>query len=312
MVRGVLSQITRKLQIIIQRKSEVNQVSWRPSFIAISSNSFSRLAPFDLLRWISQHYGFGTFIHYIKGVLTEKTKKESKEKLEQLIKMGAASNAGIYVDTITSPSFKTAVAQIVQIPGMSGMDNNSILFEFLKEEPDDISDIVDGIQFAALVDFNICVLRSSERHFGYKQKIHIWLTPGDFRNANLMILLAYIIIGHPEWSGCEIEIYAAFEKKELTREVKKLNTLIEKGRIPISGKSVQQVPWNKRIKSFENIVCEKSENADLVIMGFSLDKITDQKGEYFKMFSSVNDLLFVRAGHYLYCWPNSPGCWDND
>jgi amino acid transporter len=299
MIKGVLSQITRKLQIIIQRKSEGDQTSWRPSFIALSSTSFTRLAPFDLLRWISHHYGFGTFIHFIKGALTEQTKQEAKTKLEQLIKMGAASKAGIYVDTITSPSFKTAIAQIVQIPGMSGMDNNSILFEFLKEDTGDISDIIDGIQFAALVDFNICVLRSSERHFGYKQKIHIWLTPGDYRNANLMILLAYIIIGHPEWNGCEIEIYAAFEKKELAREVKRLNILIEKGRIPISGKSVQQVPWNKRVKSFENIVSEKSENADLVIMGFSLDKITDQKGEYFRMFPAVNDLLFVRAGQKI-------------
>ena len=299
MLRGVFSQITRNLQIIIQRKSRVSQTSWRPSFIAISSRSFIRLAPFDLLRWISHHYGFGTFIHFIKGVLTEQTKQEAKVKLEQLIKMGAASNAGIYVDTIISPSFKTAVAQIVQIPGIAGMDNNCILFEYLNNDADDIPDIVDGIQFAALVDFNICVLRSSERHFGYKKKIHIWLTPTDYRNANLMILLAYIIIGHPEWEGCEIEIYASFESEEQSREMEKLDSLIKKGRIPISGKTVQQVHWNKNVKTFENIVSEKSENADLVIMGFSLDKITDQKGEYFKMFADVKDLLFVRAGQRI-------------
>lgn len=299
MLRGVLSQVTRNLQIIIQRKSKVSQTSWRPSFIAISSHSFTRLAPFDLLRWISHHYGFGTFIHFIKGVLTEQTKQEAKAKLEQLIEMGAASRAGIYVDTIISPSFKTAVAQIVQIPGIAGMDNNCILFEFLEEETNNIPDILDGIQFAALVDFNICVLRSSERHFGYKKKIHIWLTPNDYRNANLMILLAYIIIGHPEWAECEIEIYAAFESEEQAKGVKKLDLLIQKGRIPISGKTVQQVHWKKGVKNFENIVSEKSENADLVIMGFSLDKIMDQKGEYFRRFVGVKDLLFVRAGQRI-------------
>ena len=131
------------------------------------------------------------------------------------------------------------------------------------------------------------------------QKIHIWLTPGDYKNANLMILLAYIIMGHPEWKDSEIEIFAAFERKGLAREVNKLNVLIEKGRIPISGKSVQQIPWNKRVKTFENIVCERSENADLVIMGFSLDKIVDQKGDYFKMFPSIKDTLFVRAGQKI-------------
>ncbi|MFQ5422062.1 MAG: amino acid permease, partial [Anaerolineae bacterium] len=131
MIKGVLFQLTRRLQVLIQRKhADVALTNWRPSFIAISSSSFTRLAPFDLLRWISHYYGFGTFIHYINGPLEEATQKESKVKLEQLIKQGAASAAGIYVDTIISPSFKTAVAQIVQIPGISGLENNSLLLEF--------------------------------------------------------------------------------------------------------------------------------------------------------------------------------------
>ena len=300
MVKGVLFQLTRNLQVIIQkRQSDEAQTQWRPSFITISSNSLTRLAPFDLLRWISHYYGFGTFIHFIKGILEEETNRESKETLEQLISQSKASDAGIYVDTIISPSFRTAVAQIVQIPGISGMENNSILFEFDKDEPAEINDIIDGCTFATIVDFNVCVLRSSERHFGYKQRIHIWLTPGDYRNAGFMILLAYIIMGHPEWKDAEIELFAAFAEKELNREVAKLNNLISQGRIPISDKNVQKIPWNKRLKSYEALVCEHSENADLVIMGFSIHKIGEEKGEFFKRFEGVNDILFVRAGRRI-------------
>lgn len=300
MIKGVLFQLTRRLQILIQRKqASVTLSNWRPSFIAVSSSSFTRLAPFDLLRWISHYYGFGTFIHYIKGPLNESTQKESKEKLNQLIKQGAASQAGIYVDTIISPSFKTAVAQIVQLPGISGLENNSMLFEFHEDDESEISRIIEGCQFASIVDFNQCVLRSSERHFGYKKRIDIWLTPGDYRNANLMILLAYIIIGHPEWKGCEIEIFAAFEKAEMSRQVGRLNQLIEQGRIPISQNKVQRMPWNKRAKSYQSLVCENSENADLVIMGFSLNKVTQEKGEFFKRFKNIKEILFVRAGQKI-------------
>jgi len=300
MIKGVLFQLTRRLQILIQRKqASVTLSNWRPSFIAVSSSSFTRLAPFDLLRWISHYYGFGTFIHYIKGPLNESTQKESKEKLNQLIKQGAASHAGIYVDTIISPSFKTAVAQIVQLPGISGLENNSMLFEFHEDDESEISRIIEGCQFASIVDFNQCVLRSSERHFGYKKRIDIWLTPGDYRNANLMILLAYIIIGHPEWKGCEIEIFAAFEKAEMSRQVGRLNQLIEQGRIPISQNKVQRMPWNKRAKSYQSLVCENSENADLVIMGFSLNKVTQEKGEFFKRFKNIKEILFVRAGQKI-------------
>jgi amino acid transporter len=300
MVKGVLFQLTRQLQVIIQKKqADVVSSSWRPSFIAISSSTLSRLAPFDLLRWISHYYGFGSFIHFIKGGLDKTTNDDSKLKLEKLIEMSADSHASIYVDTIISPSFKTAVAQIVQIPGISGMDNNSILFEFHEDDEEDITDIIDGCHFASFVDFNICVLRSSERHFGYKKNIHLWLTPGDYRNANLMILLAYIIIGHPEWKGCEIELFAAFDEKDLNKETNHLNRLIDKGRIPISHKNVNKIPWNKKLKTYENLVCEASENADLVIMGFSVEKVTQEKGIFFKSFDKIKEILFVKAGQKI-------------
>ena len=39
--------------------------------------------------------------------------------------------------------------------------------------------------------------------------------------------------------------------------------------------------------------------ADLVIMGFSLKKLTQDKGEFFKSFDKIKDLLFVRAAHKI-------------
>jgi amino acid transporter len=300
MVKGVLFQLTRKLQVQIQkRRSEVAVTNWRPSFIAISSSSFERLAHFDLLRWISHYYGFGTYIHFIKGFLEPETSRKANKILDLLISQSKASNAGIYVDTIISPSMKTAVAQIVQIPGISGMENNSILFEFAADHFDEIVDIVDGCQYAALVDFNICVLKSSTRHFGYRQNIHIWLTPGDYRNANLMILLSYIIIGHPQWKNCEVKLFGAFDEKELNKEVNRLNKLIDLGRIPISKKNVQKVVWNKKLISYQALVNEHSELADLVIMGFSITKLIQEQGDFFKGFKNVQDILFVRAGQKI-------------
>jgi amino acid transporter len=300
MIKGVLFQLTRRLQVLIQRKQAMVSISnWRPSFIAISSSSISRLAPFDLLRWISHYYGFGTFIHFIKGPLDVENQQESKKKLEQLIHQVGESNASIYVDTIISPSFKTAVAQIVQIPGIAGMENNSILFEFNEEHQEDIPHIIEGCEFAAVVDYNIMVLRSSERHFGYKKRIDIWLTPGDYRNANMMIMLAYILMGHPEWRGCQITLFAAFEDSEMDVNVTRLNWLIDQGRIPISRKNVRKIPWNKDKTSYEALVTEHSEEADLVIMGFSLKKLVKEKGSFFSRFKSIEDILFVQAGQKI-------------
>jgi len=56
---------------------------------------------------------------------------------------------------------------------------------------------------------------------------------------------------------------------------------------------------NKRAKSYESLVCENSEDADLVIMGFSLNKVTQEKGEFFKRFKNIKEILFVRAGQKI-------------
>ena len=299
MVQGVLFQLTRLLQVLIQKKQTGTKLTtWRPSFIAISSHSLTRLAPFDLLRWISHHYGFGTFIHYIEGPLTDKNNQEAKITLQRLVDQTQSSKAGIYVDTIISPSFKTAVAQIVQIPGISGLDNNSFLFEFRQGDLDTLQDIVDGSGFVAVTGFNICILRSSDRHFGYRRVIHIWLTHGDYRNINLMILLAYIIIGHPEWKNAQIRLNVAFDGNELEVGTRRLNDLMAQGRIPISPNNVHKVPLGER-KDFDELVQTHSESADLVITGFSLRKMQEDAGEFLMGFPKIKDILFVRAGQEI-------------
>jgi amino acid transporter len=298
-VKGVLFQMTRQLQVLIQKKqARVDMSNWRPSFIAISRNSLTRLGPFDLLRWISHYYGFGSFIHFIKGPLTEETNREAKDILAKLIHQVDVSRAGMYVDTIISPSFKTGVAQIVQIPGIAGMENNSILFEFRKEDEEELQDILEGCHFGAVAGFNICILRSSDKHFGYRRNIHIWLTPGDIRNANLMIILAYIMIGHRDWKHAEVKLFATFSPTEIEAKKKRLLQLVRKGQIPISPNNIQVLPLGPE-RSFDEFVSETSECADLVVTGFSVAKMKQDQGEFLKGFDGIEDILFVRAGQEI-------------
>ena len=75
--------------------------------------------------------------------------------------------------------------------------------------------------------------------------------------------------------------------------------IINKGRIPISHKNVQKIPWNKDITTYESLVTEHSTAADLVIMGFSIKKLTEEQGAFFKAFKDIKDILFVRAGQKI-------------
>ncbi|MBL7775979.1 MAG: amino acid permease, partial [Saprospiraceae bacterium] len=85
--QGVIFQLSRQLQVFLQKAEKEQSQSWRPSAIAVSENSFRRLGAFDLLRWIAHKYGFGTYIHQIHDYLSRETNLAAQECKDRLIEM---------------------------------------------------------------------------------------------------------------------------------------------------------------------------------------------------------------------------------
>jgi hypothetical protein len=199
--RGVIFQLSRQLQVLAQRANKEDvEANWRPFVICISKDSFVRQSAFDMLRWLSYKYGFGTYIHYIEGYLSKQTTRESKEVLQRLIGLASGNKNRVYLDTMISPSYTSAIAQAVQLSGVSGRGNNMILFEFSRTDPEAFNRALDNYSLIYSAGFDVCVLNTSYKGFGYRKEVHIWITTHDYENANLMILLAYILLGHPEWN----------------------------------------------------------------------------------------------------------------
>jgi hypothetical protein len=293
--QGVSFQLTRWLQIFLQRNSMTFQeFSWRPSFIAISRHTTERLAPFELLKWFSYQQGFGTFIHYAEGYLSREKVEDTQRILSHMISQTEASGSGIFVDTMVSPSFVTALAQSIQMPGVSGLDNNSVLFEFDRAHVEEVEEVVKGCLLVGGLGYNTCVLRATEHHFGYKQRLHVWLTRYDDANANLMILLAYIILGHPDWKNAEITIFVTVPSDQLHEQVADLNERIASGRLPISARNVRPLAADDDV-ALGAQVAEHSGNADLVVVGYNLDLLEHKGADMFTAYNVPADVLFVNA-----------------
>ena len=293
--QGVIFQLSRRLQIFLQ-KSETGEDSdhWRPSVVCVTSHSFERFAAFDMLKWISHKYGFGTFIHLIEGYLSAKTNAESKVALARLIKMAESSHSNVYLDTLISPSPTSAIAQVIQLPGISGKDNNMLMFEFSRSHPEDLEQIVENYSLIRSVNFDTVILGSTEKGFGYHNQMHIWITPTDFENANLMILLGYIILGHPEWSNCEISINAIVREEQMEEQKNYLLGLTTSGRLPISSKNINVIVKEEN-RNVKEIICEKSSEADLVLLGFRGESLKRKGEEIFHGYEGVGNILFVHA-----------------
>lgn len=293
--RGAIFQVSRQLQVFLQKSGRIErQDRWRPSVVCISSASFERRAAFDLLRWISYRYGFGTYIHYIEGYLSRSTAEESQSTLERLVRLADVSSSRIYVDTMVSPSYTTAICQVAQIPGISGKENNTVLFEYARRHPEKLNDIVDNYKLLVASGFDVCILGSTERDFGYRSEIHVWITAADFDNASLMILLAYIILGHPEWRRGVIKLFAIYPAEELEEQRHRLLDLVRSGRLPISSSNIQLLTQESEVAT-RSIISDFSREADLTILGFVGEQLQRQKADLFAGYDALGNVLFVNT-----------------
>ena len=295
-LQGAMFQLVRRLQIMLQKNQSGQQESgWRPSFVALTQFGDRRVAQFDLLRWISHRHGFGHFVQHMKGEYSLRTERRARAQLSKLVKRSDLSRAGTFVDTLIAPSFENAVTQALQYPGISGLPNNSILLEFDQDHPEEIPRLERAMGLAAASRFNVVVLRSSAFRFGYRSSIHVWLTPETLPNAAMMLMLAYIIVGHPEWRTAEIRVFACIGTDGDRQEADRLSALVEQGRLPIGRKNVETLPVASR-STIESEVEHRSSDADLVIAGIAADQMKDGSlTEVLRSHRAANDIVFVHA-----------------
>lgn len=295
--QGVIFQISRNLQLFLQKSNtDLEGKDWRPSVVCLSKSYFERLDAFDLLKWVSQKYGFGTYIQLVDGYLSKETSLKSKQTVEDVIHLTKDTKNKIFFGSVVSPSMTTAIAQVMQLPGITGKQNNTVLFEYSKNDPDDsnLLDFINNFSLIKALSFDTYLLRSTQRGFGFKKHIHIWITDRDYINANLMILTAYIILGHKDWKNGEIKIFTITteDKKESHRS--ELENIIKEGRIPISMNNMEIIINSDKVKD-QDLICQKSELADLTVIGFRAKALKHQGKELFNRYDRLGNVLFVNS-----------------
>ncbi len=178
------------------------------------------------------------------------------------------------------------------------MANNLILFEFDKEAPENLDAFVSHYRMLTAAKFDICVLATSDRSFGYRKEMHIWITPSDFENAPLMILLGYILLGHPDWDEAHIKLFAVFPEEKIEEEKEELLSLVRSGRLPISAKNIELIIRRPGV-ALESLIRERSRDADLTMVGFVGEEVHQRKAEAFTTTEGLGNVLFVSSTHEI-------------
>ncbi|QIA08779.1 amino acid permease [Draconibacterium halophilum] len=290
-----LFQLNRKLQVHLQkRKKMVKQNEWRPSAICISDKTTHNNFSFKLLSWISHKYGFGTFLHLIEGYYSSKTVDRAEQVLNQMIEEIDDDENYVYIDTIISPSYTSAIAQAIQIPGIAGMENNMVIFEYNKEKPDNLGRIIENFPLVNSGDFDICVLASSPKKMKIQNGIHIWINSFDTENANLMILLSFILLGHPDLKKTSIEIFVVCHENEVKQSKDEMKKLVLSGRMPITEKNIKIIQRTDEV-STRSIINKGSKDAGLILIGLREEMVKHEKENTFAGYDDLGTILFVHS-----------------
>jgi len=292
---NTIFQINRSMQVYLQKhKTRKSFTEWRPSAICISQDSFKRDKAFKLLTWISYKYGFGTYLHLIDGYYSKSTHVQAENELNLLIKKFENIENQVYIDTIVSPSFTSAIAQSIQIPGISGMENNMVILEYSKEDPYGLSEIIENFALIKSGKFDTCILASSKKTITYKNGIHVWIKSADTESANLMILLSFILTGHPDWKKCNIKIFDICKPETKAKTIENMDKLVKSGRLPITAKNIEVLMEETDI-SPKNLISRKSRDAALTLIGFHEDSLKHEKEKIFMNYDELGTILFVNS-----------------
>ncbi len=290
-----LFQLSRNLQVYLQKsRNKKTEQEWRPSAICITKHSFERDTAFRLLNWISYRYGFGTYLHKIEGYYSRATHQRAQEELNRLIKGFEKIENHVYVDTIISPSYTSAIAQAIQVPGISGMENNMVIFEYDKDTRDELPAIIENYALINAGNFDVCILASSKRQINFKNGIHVWIRTTDEYNANLMILLSFIISGHPDWRKSDIRIFELCGEEHYDEMLVLKKKLINEGRLPITDKNIEII-IEKEGTVTRDLINEKSKDAGITLIGFRGEMARKDNDQAFMGYDELGTILFVNS-----------------
>ena len=128
----------------------------------------------------------------------------------------------------------------------------------------------------------------------FKNGIHIWINYEEPENSSLLILLSFIISGHPDWKKSNIKIFEICKPDHYNETKTALGELVRSGRLPITEKNIEIILAESG-KTTKNLINEKSSYAALTMIGFKVEGLKHEGEQNFLGYDEVGTILFVNS-----------------
>ena len=259
---GIWMHMSRYALLRLNTKS-VHARNWRPIIILFVRDVKGHLPVIKFTEMLGQNSGLIT----ISKLVTFEDRSELERKNEIAFEMRkdlAAAGLEALTEVNVVSDFKQGMYQVAASHGVAGIKTNTVVFgwsgtaEGKIQELQIIHDLSTTGKNILMVHFNKSFTRTA------KKRIDIWWRGKD-RNADLMLLLAYLIRLNGKWKKAVINIFSVVHSEEEKRAMEKhIEFSIREARI--------DAEIHVLIKNNEDVLetlLEKSQKADLVFSGLA-------------------------------------------
>ncbi|QDT12070.1 amino acid permease [Stieleria marina] len=228
---GLLFERTRRN--LLRLEDELyHPKNWRPFVLALSGGGFSRPHLVTLGSWLTAQSGVLTLGQVIQGDLDDHVQRRgSQEKI--LHGMIKERNLNAFPAVVVASDYTAGIEALVQCQGLGRLRPNTILLgcplqvERMK--------IFGGLlRNLAGIGHSVVVLRRTD------DPADPWAAPSGTidiwwrgrANGELMVLLAHLMLEHPDWQGSRLRLLRVVENEAAIEEVQShLESLLREARI---------------------------------------------------------------------------------
>ena len=134
----------------------------------------------------------------------------------------------------------------------------------------------------------------SRKDMNFKNGIHIWIDSRYPENSSLLILLSFIISGHPQWKRSNIKVFETCDPEQYEETKSNLTELVRTGRLPITQKNIEIIREEPDM-TLKNLINQKSASAALTMIGFNTQVLKHKGESVLSGLDGIGTILFVNS-----------------
>lgn len=269
---GIWFEIARRALLNLEGQ-RFDTKNWWPNLIVFTGQPHNRQQLAEVAEWLSLGRGIVSFFQLLVGDVNQLGGRGLRETARRHIRsyiqdrrMTAFAEAEIVSE------FEAGCVAVCQAHGIGAIEPNAVMLGWSGNEKGRATLMSLMRRLAVLKRSVLFLSYDPERGFGQRRTINVWWG-GRGGNADLMLILAYLIRQHRTWQGARIRLLRIIDNPDGRKQTEAhMQTLVNE--VKVNAEPVVIVREDPA-ESVSTLIAAWSDNADLTLLGIQLPDETE-------------------------------------